>query len=302
MGDPLDKGRRRAADPMAQSKVVLAMQAMLPSLATKKRQAAEYFLSHPDQVAFLSLRKIALAARVSTGIVMKLLHDLGYQSYEIFKSDFQELVAGRYDYYSATAETATHSVSKNRSLLAEIAENDMRNIKRTVAISDASKVRSAAEKILSARKVFVIGMRVTSAISIYLTYQLTFVRDDVVLLGNDNETLVESLADLREDDVLIAISFFPYTSVTADVVKYANGKNLTIISLTDRENSPVTTESGMTFIFAVESSVIFNSITACLVLAQALVVETLMLSGNDGLKRIKDRSKLLQEFGVFGKS
>ena len=290
---------RGAADQKVPPQVILAMQAMLPDLATKKRQAAEYFLSHPDHVAFMSLRKVALAARVSTGIVMKLLRDLGYQSYGDFKADFQQWVTGRYNYFSATAETATRSASQKKSLLEKIAENDIENIRRTVAGSTVANVRVAAQIIMSARKVFVVGMRVTACIAMYLAYQLAFVREDVILLDNANQTLVDSIADFSTDDVLIAISFFPYASLTAATVEHAIAKGTSVISLTDRENSPITAKRGLTLIF--ESPWIYNSITASLVLAQVLVAETLVLSGNDALRRINKRERLFQTFAVFEK-
>jgi DNA-binding MurR/RpiR family transcriptional regulator len=84
-------------------------------------------------------------------------------------------------------------------------------------------------------------------------------------------------------------------------VEHAIAKGTSVISLTDRENSPITAKRGLTLIFGVESPWIYNSITASLVLAQVLVAETLVLSGNDALRRINKRERLFQTFAVFEK-
>jgi Transcriptional regulators len=275
------------------------LRALLPNLATKQRKAAEYLLAHPDQVAFLSLRKVASAACVSPGVVLGLLRELGFRSYEDFKADFQQWVTGRYNYFSVSAKSTVEGQFGQESILEKVAANDIENIRRTVTGETVEKLRTAAARILRARKVYVLGMRATAGVAIMLAYQFTFIRADVAFLDNYAGTIVDVVADLTDEDVVIAISFFPYGSANAATVRIAADRGAHVIALTDREDSPISMRNGITLIFSVESPWVYNSITAGFTLAQALVAETLALMGDAALHRIKERDKLLHSLATF---
>ena len=277
------------------------MQALLPTLSFKKRQVAEYFIANPEQVAFTSLRKTALMARASTSIVMKLLNDLGYDSYDLFKGDFQRWVAERHTYFSGKAEVATKSASTADSLLAKVADNDIENIRRTLRATSESVLQDAARAVLTAKHVYILGLRINSSVAFYLAYQIGFIRENVILVGNTADTLFDTISDINKYDVLIAVSYYPYNSATAAAVRHAASKGATIVAMTDRHSAPIAVKEAKTLYFTVDSSLLFNSITASLFLAQGLVAETLALSGEKGLKRVNERERLLYASGIFEK-
>lgn len=275
------------------------LRAMLPGLAPKQRKAAEYFLAHPDQVAFLSLRKVASAACVSTGAVLGMVRELGYRSYEDIKADFQQWVTGRYNYFSGSARGTLEGRFGQESILEKIAANDIENIRRTVTAETVEKLRAAAARIARARKVHILGMRATAGVAILLAYQLAFIRADVAFLDNYAGTIADVVADLTDQDAVIAISFFPYSSANAATVRLAAERGAHVIALTDRDDSPISRRNGTTVLFSVESPWVYNSITAGFMLAQALVAETLALMGDEALHRIRERDKLLHSLATF---
>ncbi|MCF6476610.1 MurR/RpiR family transcriptional regulator [Nonomuraea sp. MG754425] len=278
---------------------VRALEDALPALTGKKRQAAEYFLAHPEQVAFGSLRKTALAARVSTGIVAKLLYTLGYRSYEVFKGDFQEWVTGTRDYFGI-AQAEPQDRAAGRTLLQSIADHDMANIGRTNTPGNRAAIRTAARQVEAARRVYVMGMRGASCVSVYLAYQLEFVRPDVILLDDAHGTLVDRLSDFDPSDLLIVISYYPYTPITVKTARYAAELGMDVVALTDRAESPVAVAAqNLTLTFSVSSPWIYNSITSSLVLAQALVAETLAALGESAMNWVNERDRLLSRFSTF---
>ena len=250
----------------------------------------------------MSLRKICIAAKVSTGSVMKLLEVLGYTSFDTFKLEFQHWVTGRQNHFTNAVRHTKHTISHDDTLLSEIAQNDIRNIQNTVSSDTVQSLQSATRLALSARKVFVVGLRVTASVAHYIAYQLDFIRPDVYLIDDQNKLLIDNISDMTSEDVLIAISFFPYTRKMVEVVDYANSIGTKLISFTDADESPITSPSGETLIFAVESPWIYNSLTSGFMLAQAFVANALAESGDAAFSRIRERDKILQKFRVFTRS
>lgn len=230
---------------------------------------------------------------------MKLLEVLGYSSFDTFKLEFQHWVTGKQNHFTNAVRQTKHTFSHDGTLLSEIAQNDIRNIQNTVSADTVQSLHRATKLALSARKVFVVGLRVTASIAHYISYQLSFIRSDVYFLDDQNETLIDTISDMSSEDVLIAISFFPYTRKLVEVVEYSNSIGTKLISFTDADESPITSPTGETLIFAVESPWIYNSLTSGFMLAQAFVANALAESGDAAFSRIRDRDKILQKFRVF---
>lgn len=298
--EPHDHDRWPSAGDSRSPQAVRALENALPKLSGKKRQAAEYFLTHPEQVAFGSLRKTALVAGVSTGLVAKLLRDLGYRSYEVLKGDFQEWVTGTRDYFGAAARSAAHGPPTGKSLLDSIAERDAANISETNTPANRDRLRIAAGHVKQARKVYVLGLRAAHCIAAHLAYQLDFLRENVIPLDDAHGTLVDQICDITQQDLLIVVSYHPYTAVTVSTARHAAAQGTTVVALTDHAESPVSDLPGaVPLTFAVASPWMYNSITSGFVLAQALVAETLALLGDNALRRVNDRDRLLTRFSTF---
>ena len=65
-----------------------------PDLSPKMAVAALYAVENPDLIAFHSMRSVATKCGVASPTMLRLARMMGYPSYEGFRADFQDLVAG----------------------------------------------------------------------------------------------------------------------------------------------------------------------------------------------------------------
>jgi len=277
------------------------LQRALEDLSGQKRKAAEYILSHLREVTMLSLRKIALRARVNPAALVALAHDLNYTSYNEFKASVQEEDSGVLDYFSAGAQALQNPQARSRlgKLSGIAAATDSRNIESALSGDSEDSVSQAAQVINDARRVYVVGVRASFGIAHYLHYLLQLIRDDVVFLTDLAGMSGDQLATISKDDVLVAFGFYPYVKQTLTIVDQASEIGAHIVGITDSRKSPLLRKNGTALLFRTESPWVLASVTSAVAVSQVLVAQIVGLGGEAVLERLRQREKLLKDLDVF---
>lgn len=270
----------------------------------KRRQALSYLFDHPDEVAMLSMRKLATRARVSPATMLKISREFGFESFSAFKAVFQEQVIGTHDYFSAGARSIQDRInpSKPSDLVLRIAKTDLANIEDTLMDDDGRQLDNAVDRVLNADRVYVVGMRACFSVAHYLAYSLSLAREDVDLIDTSAGRLGDRAMRMKSSDVLIAIGFHPYVNATINVVNHAKAIGVRIIAITDDMSSPIIDKEDDALIFSSKSPWVFGSITSAIVLSQALVANLVLRGGESALKKVTEFERELQSFDVFYKA
>jgi DNA-binding MurR/RpiR family transcriptional regulator len=93
----------------------------------------------------------------------------------------------------------------------------------------------------------------------------------------------QQIAAMTNDDLLIAVSFPPYTPEVVKIVKDAHIRQIPVLTITDEERSPLATHSAHSFKVFDNAVRRFRPLSASIVLAQTLII---------GLSYLKDRQKV----------
>src|SRR5690606_35008033 len=123
-------------------------------------------------------------------------------------------------------------------VLERVLRTDIDNIRATLHDLQPETFRRALAVIEQAERVFVVGQRSAAAVSYYLSFYLTFLRPNVIPLG-DASTIFERLIDLSPRDALLAVSFPRYSRLTHDVFKLARSRGASTVAITDSVVSPM---------------------------------------------------------------
>jgi DNA-binding MurR/RpiR family transcriptional regulator len=92
-----------------------------------------------------------------------------------------------------------------------------------------------------------------------------------VLIDNVGSTAFDQMSCVGANDVVLAVSFSPYNSITPDLVAAAREKKARIVSITDSTFSPLVKLSD-TWVEVIESDFAgFRSLAATLAVGMALV-------------------------------
>ncbi|MTH78382.1 MurR/RpiR family transcriptional regulator [Paracoccus aestuariivivens] len=172
------------------------VRAALPTLGPAERKLGELVADFPGELASYNASELALLASVSNATVTRFVRRLGYASYEEARVDARrERVSGSRLY----ADTDTPDVTD----VSGHALRDGENIRDTLARIDLPAIDGLTEKLLSARKVWVIGFRASAAFASYMQWQLTQVIENIVAIPGPGQTMGEHIASVQQGDLVI---------------------------------------------------------------------------------------------------
>jgi len=107
---------------------------------------------------------------------------------------------------------------------------------------------------------------------------------------------IEKLGAVHEGDLLIAGSFPRYSKTTLNAVRFAVEKGASVISITDRELSPIGMKSDISFVVETDNTGFFNSHIVTLELCNILLVKLLEKNKEFVYRNLK---KTIEGFEMF---
>lgn len=270
------------------------------ALPPQLRQAARHVLERPDDVALMSMRRLAGAAGVQPASMVRLAQAAGFDSYVAFRQVFQNRLRVRpHNYVRRAKDLQARGRDAPAGLVDDMAAAAEENLRATIARNGPAKFVHAAEALLAARRVYVIGARSAFLIAYYLDYAMRMFRDDVVLLGGSGGTFADGLRTLRAGDVVLAVGFEPYTHDTVRAVSYARDHGADIVVLTDSPVSPLIKGAEHVLLIQNESPAVFNGVSTVLAAAEILVALMVREGGAAALSAFRDAERQLHDFDTY---
>lgn len=271
--------------------VLRLLEEKMEIFTSSQRKVADYTLKNPTEVAFLTTDQLAGIVGVSVATIMRLAYALGYTGYAQFQKDLQEMLRNRIAPPPTRLETNLKKMGKNK-LLIECAEIQMNNIKRTVEFLSDEAVNNAVKLILTAKKIYVIGVRGSSSVANYLNEGLNRLGVDSELLVSDSGRTQAVLVKLSPDDLLIPISLPRYGKRTLEVTQVAKEKGAKILSITDGYSSPFALLADVFLTCAFESSSFHNSEIGAMFVADFLITSVAIKESKKIKKHLEEIEKV----------
>lgn len=267
------------------------------SLSPKLQAAARFVVDHPNEVVIASMRTVADRARAQPSTLVRLAQQLGYDGWPGLKAAFAAdlgLQAGR---YGARARSLT-TRSQHTDVIGEMFLAQAQTHQATEALC-AGALRQAVQRIQQARRVYVAGFRASFPLAYALVYGYRLFRDEVHLLDGQGGNLEMQMRPIARGDVVVAISFAPYSRESLAVVAAARAAGASILALTDSDASPLALAADASVLFSVASPSFFPSIASAMAVVEILL-GLLVADGDDQLvKRIESAEDRLRESGAY---
>ncbi|MOA00363.1 HTH-type transcriptional regulator MurR [compost metagenome] len=146
---------------------------------------------------------------------------------------------------------------------------------------------------------YIAGFRASYPLAFALLYGYRLFRDSVQSLDAHAHNLEMQLRPIGADDVVVAISFAPYSRECLDVAQAAKARGAKVVALTDSEASPLARVADHTALFTVESPSFFPSVAAGMALVEALLEQLVALGDAQLPQRIQKAETALVECGVY---
>jgi DNA-binding MurR/RpiR family transcriptional regulator len=270
-------------------------------LSPKLRLAARYVLDAPDDVAFASVRDTAARAGVHPSTLVRLAKTFGFPGYGEFRAVVQQRLRRPQASMTARAHRLSDRVARKPgpALFEDLMASGRRNLNDSFAATSAEQLERTADLLAQARRIYVIGMRKCFPVAYYIHYACRMFCDNVRLVTGNAGTFVDELRDVGAEDVLIAISYDPYTRQTVAAVEDAAARGATIVALTDSPVSPLARVAEEVFLIANASPGFFRSIAPAMALAESIVAALLARGGAESLDMLRGTEQQLQRFAAY---
>jgi DNA-binding MurR/RpiR family transcriptional regulator len=268
-----------------------------PRLPANQRRVADYILRSGSGMALLTSGDLARHLGVSKATIVRFSQRLGYAGFVALKGELAESLRSgmqAVDRFILTLEQ--HASEETLSL---VAKHELQNINQTIAHLDRQAFHRAVKRILKADRVLTMGIGISSLMAQVLAYELSQVAVDARALSSASVRFVEGIALAAERDVVIGFSFPPYSRETVEAAEYARQRGIPVVAITDRETSPIALHAADVLAVRSENMLYTNSLSAILVVVNALVTELAAKNRQRVAKAFKESTQILQRTDQF---
>ena len=263
------------------------------SFSKGQKKLASYILENYDKAAFLTAAKLGETVGVSESTVVRFAIHLGYKGYPEFQKALEELVRNKLN--SIQRMEVTYGKVPQSEILDTVLHSDIDKIKLTLEAFEL-----AIELLLSARNIYVVGIRSCAPLASFMSFYLNLIFDNVRLLTTSGSSeIFEQMIHIGEEDVIVGISFPRYSMRTLKALEFANNRKAKVITLTDSIHSPMNLYSSCNLIARSDMASIVDSLVAPLSVINALVVALSMRKQKEVVERLESLEKIWDEYQVY---
>ncbi|WP_114810483.1 MurR/RpiR family transcriptional regulator [Paraburkholderia kururiensis] len=277
--------------------LAVLIRARFAGLSPQFQTGAAFLLDHPDEVAVLSMRKVADRAQVQPASLVRLAQQLGFPGWNEMRELFVARVRTRPEPLTSRARSLVAGNAKH-SLAHDLLVAQQHNLEVTAAQNERTLLE-AARILRRARHVYVAGYRSCYAVAFGLVYGYRFFRSSVSLLTGEAGTLDMQLRAIDRDSATVVISFAPYSVEAVRVAEAALEKGSKLVAITDSAVSPIALNADKLLIFSHESPSFFPSLVAATAIAESLVAHLLALEGAGAVEQLEQAERSLHAKGDY---
>lgn len=268
------------------------------AMSKGQKLLATYITDNYDKAVFLTAAKMGEIVGVSESTVVRFAMSLGYKGYPEFQKALEELVRNKLN--SVQRMEVTYGRISQSEILETVLQSDADKLKTTLEKIDHNAFELAVDTILSAKKIYIVGIRSCAPLASFLSFYLTLMFDNVRLLHtNSSSEIFEQMVRIDEEDVIIGISFPRYSMRTLKALEFANNRNAKVITITDSVHSPMNLYSSCNLIADSDMASIVDSLVAPLSVINALIVALCMKKQKEVAKTLTTLEEIWDEYQVY---
>lgn len=273
-----------------------------PRLSAKALELFESLVSEPERVGTSSISQLADWLDVHASSLTRLSRALGFSGFKAFQALFRRDLTGG-AFYSTRAERLldfgeTPQTQPDAAQDRALWQQEMANLSAAVEGLDATMLERAANAVIAARRVHVVGLRASFGAAHYLAYYLDYLRRDVQLVSSQAGVDVERVLDLSRDDLVVGIAFRPETRASVDYCRLAGEQGAGLVALTNHPRSQLARLTDCHLIAPAEGPFFFNPMSSLFLLVEMLLSRVARAMGPEAVTAIRRREALIARLRV----
>mgnify|MGYP000062703428 FL=1 len=265
-------------------------------LSKGHRKIAQYIVEHYDKAVFMTASRLGESVGVSESTVVRFAAAMGDEGYPQLQRSLQELVSHR---LTANQRFEMATELDPSAALTTVLKSDMQNLRNTLEQVEQQVFDEVVQRLLNANAVYVMGLRSAAPLAQFMGYYLNYIFDNVHLVSSGATDVFEEIIKLRENDVLIGISFPRYSTRTLEAMRFAKRCGAQVVAITDGPMSPLAEIADLSLTARTDMASFVDSLAAPLNLSNALLV-TLGLHRKQALSQhFKQLESIWETYEVY---
>ena len=144
------------------------IRARLPQFSKAQKLIAHYILEHYEKAAFMTAARIGSTIGVSESTVVRFAVEVGCDGYPQLQKALQEIIRNRLTSVQRM-EITSDQIDRNN-VIGKVLSMDIERIKHTMEELDTKSFDQAVQKIIHARRIYIIGVRSAASLASFLQF------------------------------------------------------------------------------------------------------------------------------------
>lgn len=274
-----------------------SIQVKFPRLSKGQKLIAEYILKHYDKAAFMTAAKLGSSVGVSESTVVRFANELGFSGYPKLQKSLQELIKNKLTTVQRI-ELSNDFITQENALKG-VLKADMENIRATLEKINHKTFEDVVNSLFKAKKIYIIGLRSSSALAEFLAFYLNLILDNVKVVAYGVSDIFEQMLNVSEEDVVIGIGFPRYATRTIEALAFAKSRNADVVAITDSLLSPLAARADYTLIAQSNMASFVDSLVAPLSVINALIIAVGLREKEKISKTFSTLENIWEEYQVY---
>lgn len=246
-------------------------------LSRRLQEVANYLTENSQSVALDTLATIAENAGVHASTLIRFANHFGFSGFSDVQRLYKDQLISNSDDYGERIRTLQTNLGDRddvtpQDLLHEFTEANILSLKHMAQQVRENDLEQALQMMGQANTIHVCGFRRAFPVSMYFTYALSHMGVSNRAIDGLGSMHLEQAGCVTPADILIAITFRPYSELTQEIMSKARERGAKIILITDSQLSPAAALSDLNFIVKDAEVRSFRSLNSSLCLAQTLCI------------------------------
>ena len=187
--------------------ILTVIQENMSTFSKGQKRIANYILESYDKAAFMTASRLGKTVSVSESTVVRFAAELGYDGYPSMQRSLQKMIRNRLT--SVQRIEVSNDRIGDQDLLSSVLQSDIEKIRLTLEEVDRQSFDRAVDAIVSARKIYIMGVRSSASLATFLSFYFNLIFDNVIsVAANTASEVFETMLRVGAEDVVIGVETF----------------------------------------------------------------------------------------------
>lgn len=265
--------------------------AIYSSLSPAEKRLADVLLQYQMDLPSYTAGELADKANVSKATAARLIRALGYATYPDAKRQI------RTDQHWGSPRGGLADPDRpplEKVSIAQTVQMDIDNIRTTAESLSEKTLEEVSNAIVSARRVWIMGLRSGYGLAHQAAHYLTLMKNDVQVLPAGGASYSHEIASIAKGDVMLVIAFRRRPRLLPTIIKEARAAGAVTVLITDLSAAASAKAAQHVLRCRCQSPSPFNSFAAALTIINYLAWSVATAMGEESLVRYEKIDRLVK--------